>query len=100
MKHKVKHIHFVGVGGSGHERHRRGAGPSGISTVRGRISRPVPPPVAWRRKGEKVMIGHAADHVAGPTPWSFPPPVKADNLKCAARDSAIPVVPAPRCWPS
>jgi hypothetical protein len=25
MKHKVKHIHFVGIGGAGHERHRRGA---------------------------------------------------------------------------
>jgi UDP-N-acetylmuramate--alanine ligase len=93
MKHKVKHIHFVGVGGSGM---------SGIAEVLVHLDYTVSgsdlaASATTRRlegEGVRVLIGHAADNIAGADAVVVSTAVKADNPEViAAREKKIPVVP-------
>jgi len=93
MKHKVKHIHFVGVGGSGM---------SGIAEVLVHLGYTVTgsdiaASATTRRlesEGVKVVIGHAAENAAGADAVVISTAVKADNPEVvAARERKIPVVP-------
>jgi len=93
VKHKVKHIHFVGVGGSGM---------SGIAEVLVNLGYIVSgsdlaASATTRRleaEGIKVTIGHAAENVVGAQAVVVSTAVKADNPEVvAARERQIPVVP-------
>ncbi|MDD2885484.1 MAG: UDP-N-acetylmuramate--L-alanine ligase [Dechloromonas sp.] len=93
MKHKVKHIHFVGVGGSGM---------SGIAEVLAHLDYTVSgsdlaASATTRRlegEGVRVVIGHAAEHIVGADAVVISTAVKEDNPEViAAREKRIPVVP-------
>lgn len=93
MKHKVKHIHFVGVGGSGM---------SGIAEVLANLGYTVSgtdlaASATTKRleaQGVKVMVGHATEHIAGADAVVVSTAVKEDNPEViAAREKRIPVVP-------
>ncbi|HEX2009466.1 MAG TPA: Mur ligase domain-containing protein, partial [Roseateles sp.] len=93
MKHAVKHIHFVGVGG---------AGMSGIAeilhnlgyTVSGSDQGASATTERLAQLGLRVFIGHAAEHIAGAQAVVTSTAVKADNPEViAARAARIPVVP-------
>ncbi|HZX32572.1 MAG TPA: UDP-N-acetylmuramate--L-alanine ligase [Rhodocyclaceae bacterium] len=93
MKHKVKNIHFVGVGG---------AGMSGIAEVLANLRYNVTgsdlaASATTRRleaQGVKVCIGHDAANVAKADAVVVSTAVKADNPEViAARERHIPVVP-------
>lgn len=93
MKHKVKHIHFVGIGGSGM---------SGIAEVLVNLGFEVSGSdlgdnAATRRLsdlGAKVLLGHASEHIAGADAVVVSTAVKNDNPEViAARAANIPVVP-------
>jgi UDP-N-acetylmuramate--alanine ligase len=93
MKHKVKHIHFVGVGGSGM---------SGIAEVLVHLDYMVSgsdltASATTRRlegEGVRVTIGHAAENIAGADAVVISTAVKEDNPEVmAARERKIPVVP-------
>jgi UDP-N-acetylmuramate--alanine ligase len=93
MRHKVKHVHFVGIGG---------AGMSGIAEVlltqRYKVSgSDLAESTAIRRLrqlGAKVHIGHAEEHIAGADAVVVSSAVKEDNPEvAAARARKIPVVP-------
>ena len=93
MKHKVKHIHFVGVGGSGM---------SGIAEVLAHLGYSVSgsdiaASATTRRlegEGVRVMIGHAAENSAGADAVVVSTAVKADNPEVvAARERHVPIVP-------
>ncbi|SFE62927.1 UDP-N-acetylmuramate--L-alanine ligase [Nitrosomonas sp. Nm166] len=93
MKHKVKHIHFVGIGG---------AGMSGIAEVFINLSYQVSgsdlmdSPVIQRlsRLGVKVHVGHASQQIADADVVVTSTAVKPDNPEViAARNKNIPVVP-------
>jgi UDP-N-acetylmuramate--alanine ligase len=93
VKHKVKHIHFVGVGGSGM---------SGIAEVLVHLGYTVSgsdlaASATTRRlegEGVRVMIGHAAENTAGADAVVVSTAVQGDNPEVvAARERKIPVVP-------
>jgi len=93
MKHKVKHIHFVGVGGSGM---------SGIAEVLVNLGyivsgSDIAASATTRRlegEGIRVTIGHAAENIQGAQAVVVSTAVKADNPEVvAAREKSIPVVP-------
>jgi UDP-N-acetylmuramate--alanine ligase len=93
MKHKVKHIHFVGIGGSGM---------SGIAEVMLNLGYTVSgsdlgsSAVTKRlaELGAQVMQGHAAENIAGADAIVTSTAVKADNPEVvAAREKHIPIVP-------
>ena len=93
MKHKVKNIHFVGIGGSGM---------SGIAEVLLNLGYVVSgsdigsnaATARLARLGAVVMLGHAADHVTGADAIVTSTAVQADNPEVvAARERKIPVVP-------
>ena len=93
MKHKVKHIHFVGIGGSGM---------SGIAEVLANLGYTVSgtdlaasaTTHRLEAQGIKVLIGHAAEHIAGADAVVTSTAVKEDNPEViAAREKRIPVVP-------
>ena len=93
MRHKVKHVHFVGVGG---------AGMSGIAevlaTLRYRVSgSDLAESAATRRLrelGVAVAIGHGAANVEGADAVVISTAVGGDNPEViAARERGIPVVP-------
>ena len=93
MKHKVKHIHFVGIGGSGM---------SGIAEVLLNLGYEISGTdlssnAATQRLaglGAKVMQGHAAAHVAGADAVVVSTAVDSSNPEVqAARAARIPVVP-------
>ncbi|MBS4019271.1 UDP-N-acetylmuramate--L-alanine ligase [Azonexus hydrophilus] len=93
MKHKVKHIHFVGVGGSGM---------SGIAEVLAHLDYTVTgsdiaASATTRRlegEGVRVTIGHAEENIAGADAVVVSTAVKEDNPEVmAARARHIPVVP-------
>ena len=93
MRHKVKHIHFVGIGGSGM---------SGIAEVLLNLGYTVSGSdlgnTAVTRRlaelGAKVMQGHAAAHIAGADAIVTSTAVKTDNPEVlAARERHVPIVP-------
>jgi len=93
MKHKVRHIHFVGIGGSGM---------SGIAEVLANLGYQVSGSdlsenSATRRLaglGVKVSHGHKSQHVNGADAVVVSTAVQADNPEVvAARENRIPVVP-------
>ncbi|MBN9698007.1 MAG: UDP-N-acetylmuramate--L-alanine ligase, partial [Zoogloea sp.] len=93
MKHKVKSIHFVGIGG---------AGMSGIAEVLLNLGYEVSGSdlgdnAATRRLkslGARVIQGHAAENVADADAVVTSTAVKGDNPEViAARARHIPVVP-------
>lgn len=93
MKHKVKNIHFVGIGGSGM---------SGIAEVLLNLGYTVSGSdlgsnAATQRLAElgaKVTRGHAAENVEGADAIVTSTAVKADNPEVmAARAKRIPIVP-------
>ncbi len=93
MKHAVKHIHFVGVGG---------AGMSGIAEILHNLGYTVSgsdssDSVTVRRLaslGITVHVGHSADHIVGAEAVVTSTAVRADNPEViAARARRIPVVP-------
>jgi UDP-N-acetylmuramate--alanine ligase len=93
MKHKVKRVHFVGIGG---------AGMSGIAEVLAtqgyRVSgSDLSESAATKRLaglGVAIAIGHDAAHVAGADAVVVSTAVAPDNPEvAAAREKGIPVVP-------
>ncbi len=93
MKHKVSHIHFVGIGGSGM---------SGIAevllTLGYRVSgSDLADSAATRRLaglGAQVFIGHDAAHIAGANAVVLSSAVRGDNPEViAARARQVPLVP-------
>jgi UDP-N-acetylmuramate--alanine ligase len=93
MKHKVKHIHFVGIGGSGM---------NGIAEVLLNLGFQVSgsdlggnaATQRLKNLGVAVYLGHAADQVAHADAVVVSTAVKQDNPEViAARARGIPVVP-------
>ena len=93
MKHKVKRVHFVGIGG---------AGMSGIAevllTLRYKVSGSDLAENASTRRlrqlGARIHLGHDAGHIAGADAVVVSSAVRADNPEVmAARARRIPVVP-------
>ena len=93
MRHKVKHVHFVGVGG---------AGMSGIAevlaTLRYRVSgSDLVESAATRRLrelGVHVTIGHRAANAEGADAVVVSTAVSSDNPEVlAARERGVPIVP-------
>ena len=93
MKHKVKRVHFVGIGG---------AGMSGIAEVLvtqgyGVSGSDLHESAATRRLaklGATVMIGHRAQNVASADAVVVSTAVAADNPEVlAARERGVPIVP-------
>ena len=93
MRHKVKHVHFVGIGGSGM---------SGIAEVLLNLGYDISGSdlssnAATRRLaslGAKVYEGHVAQNIANADAVVVSTAVKADNPEVvAARANHIPVVP-------
>ena len=93
MKHKVKQLHFIGIGGSGM---------SGIAEVLLNLGYHVSgsdiaeSAVVKRLQslGAKVMIGHVANNIAGADVIVTSSAVKADNPEVvAAKAARVPVVP-------
>ncbi|MGA2550800.1 MAG: UDP-N-acetylmuramate--L-alanine ligase [Burkholderiaceae bacterium] len=93
MKHKVKHIHFVGIGGSGM---------SGIAEVLLNLGftvsgSDVSSNAATQRLamlGARVVQGHAAEQITGVDAIVVSSAVKSDNPEVlAARAKRLPIVP-------
>ncbi|WP_137937738.1 UDP-N-acetylmuramate--L-alanine ligase [Chitinivorax sp. B] len=93
MKHKVKHIHFVGIGG---------VGMSGIAEVLLNLGFKIsgtdlgdsPTTRRLQAAGATVFKGHAAEHMHGADVVVTSTAVKVDNPEVlAAREAKIPVVP-------
>jgi UDP-N-acetylmuramate--alanine ligase len=93
MKHAVKHIHFVGVGGAGMSGiaeilHNLGYVVSGSDQADGAVTKRL------AALGIRVHIGHAAEHIEGAQAVVTSTAVKGDNPEViAARAQRIPVVP-------
>ncbi len=93
MKHKVKHLHFVGIGGSGM---------SGIAEVLMNLGYEISGSdlssnAASQRLaslGAKIMLGHDAANIAGADAVVTSTAVKSDNPEViAARAAHVPIVP-------
>ena len=93
MKHKVKHVHFIGIGG---------AGMSGIAEVMLNLGFEVSgsdisasaATVRLKKLGAKVHIGHDETNVSGANAVVTSTAVRSDNPEvAAARAKRIPVVP-------
>jgi UDP-N-acetylmuramate--alanine ligase len=93
MKHKVKNIHFVGVGG---------VGMSGIAEVLANLGygvsgSDIADNATTRRLaalGIRTVVGHRAENIAGADAVVVSTAVKADNPEvAAARTAKVPVVP-------
>ncbi len=93
MKHKVKRVHFVGIGG---------AGMSGIAEVMLNLGYQVSGSdladgamtQRLRAGGAEIFIGHDAANVAGADAIVVSTAVKAENVEvAAARARRVPVVP-------
>jgi UDP-N-acetylmuramate--alanine ligase len=93
MKHAVKHIHFVGVGGAGMSGiaeilHNLGYAVSGSDASDSAVTRRL------ASLGIRVSIGHDAAHIAGAEAVVTSTAVKGDNPEViAARARRVPVVP-------
>ncbi len=93
MRHKVKQVHFVGIGG---------AGMSGIAEVMLNLGFAVsgsdiadgPVVQRLRAAGAMVAVGHAAENIANADVVVISTAVQADNPEVlAAREKHIPVIP-------
>jgi len=93
VKHKVRHIHFVGIGGSGM---------SGIAEVLATLGYQISGSDLSRnaaterlaRLGARIAIGHAAQNIAGADVVVVSTAVGSDNTEVtAARAARVPVVP-------
>ena len=93
MKHKVRRIHFVGIGG---------VGMSGIAEVLANLGYQVSGSdlsanAATRRLGSlgvKIFLHHRAEHIEGADAVVVSSAVQADNPEVvAARERRVPVVP-------
>ncbi len=93
MKHKIKHIHFVGIGGSGM---------SGIAEVLLNLGYKVSgsdlasnaASQRLQQLGADVRIGHAADNIAGADAVVTSTAVNETNPEVvAARAAKVPIVP-------
>jgi UDP-N-acetylmuramate--alanine ligase len=100
MKHTVKRVHFVGIGG---------AGMSGIAEVlltQGyQVSGSDVAATAVTRRltalGARIAAGHAADNIAGADVVVVSTAVAPDNPEItAARERNITVVPRALMWPN
>ncbi|MGC4061009.1 MAG: UDP-N-acetylmuramate--L-alanine ligase [Aquabacterium sp.] len=93
MKHAVKHIHFVGIGGAGMSGiaeilHNLGYKVSGSDQSESATSRRL------ASLGIAVHVGHDAAHIAGAQAVVTSTAVKGDNPEViAARARRVPVVP-------
>ncbi len=93
MKHAIKHIHFVGVGGSGMSPiaeilHNLGYRVSGSDQVETAVTRRL------AELGITVAIGHKAANIGGAQAVVTSTAVKADNPEVAAAQARrVPVVP-------
>jgi len=92
MKHAVKHIHFIGIGG---------AGMSGIAEILHKLGYTVSgsdqsDSETLQRLGQlglRVQVGHAAAHIAGAQVVVVSTAIKPDNPELlAARAASVPVV--------
>jgi len=92
MKHAVKHIHFVGVGGAGMSAiaeilHTQGYRVSGSDASESETTRRL------AALGAQVFIGHAAHQIAGAQAVVTSTAVKPDNPEVlAARAARVPLV--------
>jgi UDP-N-acetylmuramate--alanine ligase len=93
MRHKVKRIHFVGIGGSGM---------SGIAEVLANLGYAVsgsdlsenPAVRRLRQMGIRIVIGHKAENVEAADAVVVSSAVKADNPEVLrAREAHVPIVP-------
>ncbi|MCL4699730.1 MAG: UDP-N-acetylmuramate--L-alanine ligase, partial [Burkholderiaceae bacterium] len=93
MKHAVRHIHFVGIGGAGMSAiaeilATQGYRVSGSDAAESEATRRL------ASLGVQVFIGHAAPQIAGAQAVVTSTAVKADNPEVlAARAARVPVVP-------
>ena len=93
MKHAVKHIHFIGMGGAGMSGiaeilHNLGYRVSGSDQIQSATTRRL------ASLGIRVFIGHDAEHIAGAGAVVVSTAVKSDNPEViAARAKRVPVVP-------
>lgn len=93
MKHAIKHIHFVGVGGSGMSGiaevlHNLGYTISGSDLADNATTQRL------AALGIRTCVGHAAEHVAGADAVVTSTAVQADNPEVLrAREMKIPIVP-------
>ena len=93
MKHAIRHIHFVGIGGSGMSGiaevlHNQGYQISGSDLSDGPTLRRL------QAQGIRVSVGHSADNIAGADAVVTSTAVQQDNPEVlAARKRVIPVVP-------
>ncbi|MBH9552362.1 UDP-N-acetylmuramate--L-alanine ligase [Inhella gelatinilytica] len=93
MKHAVKRIHFVGVGGAGMSGiaeilHNLGFAVSGSDQTASGVTDRL------AQLGLTIHIGHAAEHIGGAQAVVTSTAVKADNPEVlAARAAHVPVVP-------
>lgn len=93
MKHAVRNVHFVGIGGSGMSAiaevlHTMGYGISGSDAMGSSTL------TRLGSLGIKTFIGHDAQHVVGADAVVTSTAVKADNVEViAARAQKIPIVP-------
>lgn len=93
MKHKIHHLHFIGIGGSGM---------SGIAevllnlgyTVSGSDLQAGAATQRLAALGAKIVLGHQAGNITGADAIVVSTAVKADNPEViAAREARIPIVP-------
>ena len=93
MKHKVKRVHFVGIGGAGMSGiaevlATQGYQVSGSDVVASAVTRRL------AGLGVRIAIGHDAEHVAGADAVVVSTAVATDNVEiAAARERGVPVVP-------
>jgi UDP-N-acetylmuramate--alanine ligase len=93
VKHKVKRVHFVGIGGAGMSGIAevlltQGYGVSGSDLAQSAVTRRL------TALGARVTLGHAAANVAGADVVVASSAVPAENAELvAARERGIPVIP-------
>ncbi|HET7160749.1 MAG TPA: Mur ligase domain-containing protein, partial [Burkholderiales bacterium] len=93
MKHKIKHVHFVGIGGAGMSGIAEvllnlGYRVSGSDLTTSAVTRHL------QQLGAAVSTGHAAEHIAGADAVVISSAVGLDNPEVqAARVRKLPVVP-------
>ena len=92
MKHAIKHLHFVGIGGAGMSAiaevlHASGYAVSGSDQSESAVTRRL------AELGVRVFIGHAAENIVGAQALVTSTAVKSDNPEViAARAASLPVV--------